>query len=190
MSTISAGTTLTTALVQTGDTTGNLVIQTNGTTTAATFDTNQNLTLNSTGAVTIPVGTTGERPAPATGMLRYNTTSTSFEGYNGSTWSSVGGATISNDTSTATNVYPVFVSATSGSATTINTGNAKLLYKPSTGELQATAPVALNGIFVNSNTVTSNYTIASGYNGISGGPVTVDTGVNVTISSGSVWTVV
>ena len=43
MSTIAAGTTLTTALVETGDTTGNLVIQTNGTTTAATFDTSQNL---------------------------------------------------------------------------------------------------------------------------------------------------
>jgi hypothetical protein len=44
MSTISAGTTLTTALVQTGDTTGNLVIKTNnGNTTAATFTTAGNL---------------------------------------------------------------------------------------------------------------------------------------------------
>jgi hypothetical protein len=40
MSTISAGTTTTTALVQTGDTTGELVIKTNnGNTTAATFTT-------------------------------------------------------------------------------------------------------------------------------------------------------
>lgn len=43
MSTIAAGTTLTTALVETGDTTGNLVIQTNGTTTAVTIDTSQNV---------------------------------------------------------------------------------------------------------------------------------------------------
>lgn len=44
MSTISSGTTLTTALVQTGDTTGDLVIKTNnGNTTAATFTTAGNL---------------------------------------------------------------------------------------------------------------------------------------------------
>ena len=41
MSTIAAGTTTTTALVQTADTTGNLVLQTNGTTTALTLNTSQ-----------------------------------------------------------------------------------------------------------------------------------------------------
>lgn len=41
MSTIAAGTTSTTALTNTGDTTGNLVFQTNGTTTAMTIDTSQ-----------------------------------------------------------------------------------------------------------------------------------------------------
>lgn len=49
MSTISAGTTTTTALVQTGDTTGALVIKTNnGNTTAATFSTAGNLTVAGT----------------------------------------------------------------------------------------------------------------------------------------------
>lgn len=43
MSSISAGTTLTTALVSTGDTTGELVLKTNGTTTAITIDTSQNV---------------------------------------------------------------------------------------------------------------------------------------------------
>ena len=43
-STISAGTTLTTALVQTADTSGVLQLQTNGTTTALTLDTSQNAT--------------------------------------------------------------------------------------------------------------------------------------------------
>lgn len=41
-STISAGTTTTTALVQSADTSGQLVLQTNGTTTALTIDTSQN----------------------------------------------------------------------------------------------------------------------------------------------------
>lgn len=104
MSTIAAGTLLTNSLVQTGDTTGNLVIKTNGSTTAATFDTSQNLTV-------------------------------------------VGSAT-------------------------------------------APSLVASNGIFVNSNSIATNYTVASGYNGVSAGPITVNSGITVTIDTGSVWTVV
>ena len=50
--------------------------------------------------------------------------------------------------------------------------------------------MAQNGIFVNAQTIDTSYTIASSFNGLSAGPVTVDTGVTVTVSSGSVWTVV
>jgi hypothetical protein len=149
-------------------------------------------TFSSTGALTISKGTTGQQPgSPVTGMLRYNTTTNQFEGYSGASpaWTSVGGATISNDTSTSTNVYPLFAGATSGTALTIYTGNAKLLYKPSTGEFQASVPVALNGIVVNSQTVATSYTIAAGYSGMSAGPVTVASGQSVTVSSGSRWVV-
>jgi hypothetical protein len=100
------------------------------------------------------------------------------------------GASISNDTSTSTNLYPLFAAATSGTPTTVYTSNAKYLYKPSTGELQASALVASNGIVVNSQTVASDYTIASGNNGLSAGTVSVNSGITVTIASGSVWTVV
>jgi hypothetical protein len=100
------------------------------------------------------------------------------------------GASISNDTSTSTNLYPLFAAATSGTPTTIYTGDAKLLYKPSTGELQATALVATNGIVVNSQTVSADYTIAAGNNGMSAGTVSVNSGITVTIASGSVWTVI
>ena len=100
------------------------------------------------------------------------------------------GVSITNDTSTATDVYPAFLASTSGTASTIYTGNAKLLYKPSTGELKSEVPVAQNGIFVNAQTIDTNYTIGAGFNGMSAGPVTVDTGITVTVSSGSVWTVV
>jgi hypothetical protein len=106
-------------------------------------------------------------------------------------WASAGGSvSISNDTSTATDLYPAFLNATTGTASTIYTGNAKLLYKPSTGELKSEVPVAQNGIFVNAQTIDTSYTIASTFNGLSAGPVTVDTGVTVTVSSGSAWTVV
>lgn len=101
-----------------------------------------------------------------------------------------GGLTISNDTTTATDVYPTFAAATSGTMSTIYTGNAKLLYKPSTGELTSTHLVASNGIFVNSLTIGTSYTIPSGYSGVSAGIITVSGGVTVTVSSGSRWVVV
>jgi hypothetical protein len=44
-----------------------------------------------TGAVKVPVGTDAQRPTPATGQLRFNSTSGSFEGYDGSAWGSIGG---------------------------------------------------------------------------------------------------
>ena len=149
-------------------------------------------TFSSTGALKISSGTTGQQPgSPVVGMLRYNTTTNQFEGYSGSSpaWNSVGGATVSNDTSTSTNVYPIFASATSGSATTIYTSNAKLLYKPSAGDLQSTVVTASNGIFINNLTVAASYTIAAGYSGHSAGPITIASGQSVTVSSGSRWVV-
>ena len=150
-------------------------------------------TFSSTGALLISKGTTGQQPgSPVTGMLRYNTTTNQFEGYSGSSaaWNPVGGASLSNDTSTASNLYPLFASATSGTATTLYTGNAKLLYKPSTGELTSSVVTAGNGIFVNSQTVATSYTIAAGYSGVSSGPVSIASGQAVTVSSGSRWVVV
>ena len=146
-------------------------------------------TFSSTGALSISKGTTGQRPTPASGMFRFNTTTTEFEGYNGTAWASVGGAALSNDTSTATNVFPLFASATSGSASTLFTSNAKLLYKPSTGEFQASELVASNGIFVNNTTVSVSYTVASGNNAMSVGPVTIASGQSVTVTSGQRWVV-
>jgi len=177
--------------------TGTASININGTVGATTANTGAFTTLTasadssftSTGALTISKGTTGQRPTAASGMLRFNTTTTEFEGYNGTTWASVGGAALSNDTSTATNIYPLSAAATTGTASTLYTSNAKFLYKPSTGELQASALVASNGIIVNSQTVATSYTIAAGQSAMSSGPVTLSGGVVVTVSSGSRWVV-
>lgn len=140
-------------------------------------------------AMLIPKGATGDRPAGVSGYLRFNTTTSEFEGYNGTAWASVGGAALSNDTTTSTNIYPLSAAATSGTAATLYTSNAKFLYKPSTGELQASAVVATNGIFVNSQTVATSYTIAAGTSGMSSGPVTVASGQSVTVASGARWVV-
>jgi hypothetical protein len=159
-------------------------INISGSVTAATDS-----SFNSTGALKISVGTTGERPTGAVGKIRWNSTLSQYEGYDGANWTLLGGAVISNDTSTASNLYPVFSSVTTGNASTLYTGNAKLLYKPSTGELQASVPVALNGIVVNSQTVATSYTIAAGFSGMSAGPITVASGQAVTVSSGSRWVI-
>lgn len=142
-----------------------------------------------TDALLLPKGTTGQQPTGVAGYLRFNTTTSQFEGYNGSAWSSVGGANITNDTSTSSNRYPLFADVTTGAATTVYTSNANYLYKPSTGELQSLEMVATNGLFVNNATVSANYTIASGYNASSVGPVTVASGIAVTVTSGQRWVV-
>ena len=108
---------------------------------------------------------------------------------NGNTAAIAGGAALSNDTATATPLYPIFAAATTGTPTTVYTSNANYLYTPSTGALQAKEVVASNGLFVNNLTVGSNYTIPTGYSASSVGPITVSGGVAVTIPSGSRWLV-
>ena len=47
-----------------------------------------------------------------------------------------------------------------------------------------------NGIYENSATIATSYTITTGSNGMSAGPITINSGVTVTVPSGSAWTVV
>ena len=49
------------------------------------------LILNSTDALTLPVGTDAQRPTPVKGMFRFNDDSDAFEGYDGAAWGAVGG---------------------------------------------------------------------------------------------------
>jgi hypothetical protein len=140
--------------------------------------------------VLLAKGTTAQQPTGVAGSLRFNTDTNTFEGYNGTAWSAVGGgSTLSNDTTTATNLYPIFAAATTGTPTTVYTGNAKLLYKPSTGEFTSSVLTAGNGIVVNSQSVATSYTIAVGYSAMSSGPITIASGQTVTVSSGCRWVV-
>jgi hypothetical protein len=140
-----------------------------------------------TDSLLVPKGTTAEQPTGVTGYLRYNTTTNEFEGFSGSpgAWKSVGGSAISNDTSTATDLFPLFAAATTGTAQNVFTSNAKYLYKPSTGELQASEILASNGVVLNNQTMNTSYTMPAGYSGMSTGPFTIAGGVTFTIPSGS-----
>jgi len=144
---------------------------------------------NGTGALQLPVGTTAQQPTGASGKLRFNSTTSQFEGYTGSAWSSVGGSALSNDTTTATNLYPLFANATTGTALNVYTSNAKYLYKPSTGDLQSSQLIANNGLVLNNATVSTSYTVATGNNAMSVGPITVATGQTVTVSTGQRWVI-
>lgn len=63
------------------DGTNALTLQTS-ITDALAIDTAQNITLSSTGALTVSSGTTAQRPAsPVVGMLRYNTSLSQLEIY-------------------------------------------------------------------------------------------------------------
>jgi hypothetical protein len=63
---------------------GNLSVTGTGTITGDT-------TINSTGAIKIPVGTNAQRPTAIRGQIRYNTDTSAYEGYDGTNWSSLGG---------------------------------------------------------------------------------------------------
>ena len=100
------------------------------------------------------------------------------------------GTTLSRDT--------ILESSNSGSAITLaGTSDVFCTYPAEKAVVQdssnnATAPqfAATNGIYINKNEVATNYTIATNYNGMSAGPISVASGVTVTVSSGSTWVVI
>jgi hypothetical protein len=47
-----------------------------------------------------------------------------------------------------------------------------------------------NGLYEHANTISSNYTITSGNNALSAGTMTINSGVTVTVPTGSTWTIV
>jgi hypothetical protein len=112
---------------------------------AATATIPNNLTFSGTGTIRLPNGTTAERPSPTAGMIRYNTTEASFEGYAAGAWGSIGGG------------------ATGG-------GGDQVFYE-------------------NELTVTTNYTLTTNRNAMSTGPITIDSGVTVTIPTDQRWVI-
>ena len=112
-----------------------------GTNAFAAITASANSQFNGTGALKIPVGTTVQQPTPAVGMIRFNSTLGQYEGYNGTVWSSIGGAQ------------------------------------------------AGGAVYENKQVISSNYTMSTNYSGESVGPITINSGVTVTIPSGSRWVV-
>jgi hypothetical protein len=91
-------------------------------------------------------GTNAERPeTPSLGMFRYNTDLDSFEGYDGTEWGKIGGGfEVTNDTSTDSTYYPVFVDSTTGEPTQTSISSDKLNFNPSSGNFSATQFTSLS----------------------------------------------
>lgn len=98
------------------------------------------------------------------------------------------------------NVYVRYLSTTTQSITpsqgTVGIAQLSATGTPSSstflrGDNTWAAAGAINNIFyLNGQTVTTSYTIADNTNAMSAGPITVDTGVTVTIGTNSNWTII
>jgi hypothetical protein len=99
-------------------------------TTTSTFTGNGSF--NGTGAVKVPVGTTGQQPTPVTGMIRFNSTTSLYEGYGTSAWGALGGGAtgggsdqvfnLNGQTVTTTYSIPASKNASCVGPITINSG--------------------------------------------------------------------
>ena len=102
------------------------VFNADGTTGYPTIGLATNPTIPGTGAILIPVGTTGQRPAGVVGKMRYNSTDGAYEGYSGGSWrqfSLSGGVTLV-DTGTGLTGGPITgVGTISISNTTVTAGS-------------------------------------------------------------------
>jgi hypothetical protein len=97
-----------------------------GTTGYPTIGLATNPTIPGTGAILIPVGTTGERPAGVAGKMRYNSTDGAYEGYSAGTWRqfSLSGGVTEVDTGTGLTGGPITGTGTISLAnTTVTAGS-------------------------------------------------------------------
>jgi len=78
----------------------------------------------------------------------------------------------------------------------INTADRKLYTKNATGFVVSVGGGGATGgdadqvFFENDQAVTADYTITTGKNAMTAGPITIESGVTVVVPSGSTWTIV
>ena len=124
----------------------------------------KNTTINDTGFLTVPVGTTAQRPAsPTVGMLRYNTTLGTLEQYNTTGWELIGGniPVIAGITGTIYNTIANSLTIT-GNYFGLNAVTVRFSYGATITDVSVT-PTATTSITV--NVPSSIYNLASGTSG-------------------------
>jgi len=147
-------------------------------------------TTTGTGTLTLAGAATGFR-AFSSGIGANNSTYYTISS-SGSEWEvgigtvGAGGTTLTRDTVLASSNAGSLVTLSAGSKDVFCTYAAGRAVYENNGYIQSSGVAA---IWVNTTTVTANVTIPTSYNGISAGPITINSGVTVTVPSGSTWTV-
>ena len=80
-----------------------------------------------TGGMIIPSGTTAQQPTGQVGMVRFNTSSSTLEMYNGANWISIGGVSATGGTVTNVSGYTIHTFTTSGTFQVYSSGDLELL---------------------------------------------------------------
>ncbi len=161
---------------------------------------------STTGSAKLPVGTTTQRDAPAdpldpsdlTGYVRFNTQLVQFEGHNGTSWGKIGGGGFDVLASPPTSPAPQ-----GGDVYWDNDEGIPYIYYDQGGNQAQWIPLVpqqnpksaegggTDEVFhENDQAVTTDYTIATGRNAMTAGPITINSGATVTVSAGSTWVIV
>lgn len=139
-------------------------------------------TTTGTGTITLAGAVTGFQSFSVVGDG--NTTYYTIAGQGTSEWEvgvgtyTLSGTTLSRDS--------VLASSNSGSLVNFSAGTKDVFVTYPAGR----SVTGATGLTENDTTITANYTITTGRNALSAGPLTVNTGVTITVPTGSVWTVV
>jgi hypothetical protein len=150
-----------------------------------------------TGSLVVPSGTTAQQDAaPVAGYTRWNTTLTRLETYFNATLTWVG--TLFTTSPTGSAIMPTGTTAQRDSSPSFGytRGNSTLSRMEwwNGSSWAAMGGGATGGgtdtVFnLNSLIVTTSYTLPTGYNANSVGPITINTGVSVTVPSGQRWVI-
>ena len=138
-----------------------------------------------TGTVTLLGASTGYQSFAAIGDA--NTTYYTIAGQTGSEWEVGIGTYASSGTTLARTT--VISSSNAGSLVNFSAGT-KDVFVTYPAEYTANAiGGGIGAVLLNADTVTANGTILAGQNGFSVGPLTVASGVSITVASGQRWVV-